>query len=196
MKAQRCPRSLLVLGLAAALTLPATGRAQAPAPAQPPSPVIPRPAANPADVESIEAILTALYASISGDAGVKRDWNRFYSLFIPGARLIPTGGNATTGVRGHRVLTPEEYQAGNGVALENGGFHEVEIKHHIDRYGHVAQVFSSYEARRKASDEKPFMRGINSIQLWFDGKRWWVVTIFWEAESPANPLPAEYATKP
>jgi hypothetical protein len=25
-----------------------------------------------------------------------------------------------------------------------------------------------------------------------DGKRWWIVTVFWEAESPDNPLPKKY----
>jgi hypothetical protein len=25
-----------------------------------------------------------------------------------------------------------------------------------------------------------------------DGKRWWVVTIFWQGEDEKNPLPAEY----
>ncbi len=47
--------------------------------------------ANPADVGSIDAILSAVYDVISGPAGKKRDWDRMRSLFIPGARLIPTG---------------------------------------------------------------------------------------------------------
>jgi hypothetical protein len=25
-----------------------------------------------------------------------------------------------------------------------------------------------------------------------DGKRWWILSIFWQAEDPKNPLPAEY----
>jgi hypothetical protein len=56
-------------------------------------------------------------------------------------------------------------------------------------------VFSTYEARQKADDPKPFMRGINSIQLFNDGKRWWVVSILWQSESPDNPLPEKYLTK-
>src|SRR6266513_2414962 len=49
--------------------------------------------ANPLDVESIDAIISAAYDSISGPPG-KRDWNRERSLFIPGARLIPMAENA------------------------------------------------------------------------------------------------------
>jgi hypothetical protein len=29
-----------------------------------------------------------------------------------------------------------------------------------------------------------------------DGKRWWVVTIFWQAEGSDNPIPAKYLPKP
>lgn len=46
--------------------------------------------ANSADVESIDAIITAVYGGISGPAGQQLDWEWERSLFIPGARLIPT----------------------------------------------------------------------------------------------------------
>ena len=38
----------------------------------------------------------------------------------------------------------------------------------------------------------PFGRGINSIQLYSDGARWWILTVLWQAESPTNSLPSEY----
>ena len=47
----------------------------------------PPPPAKPADVASPDAILAATYDVISGPATQKRDWDRFRSLFIPGARL-------------------------------------------------------------------------------------------------------------
>ena len=49
------------------------------------------PAAKPADVASPDAILAAVYEVISGPAGQARDWDRFRSLYLPGARLVPTG---------------------------------------------------------------------------------------------------------
>ncbi len=154
-----------------------------------------RPAANPEDVASIDAILSAVYDVISGPAGEKRDWDRMRSLFIDGARLIPTG-RRPDGTGGHVVWTIEDYISRAGPQLENGGFFEIEIGRTIDRYGNIAQVFSSYEARRTAEDAEPFMRGINSIQLWNDGNRWWVVTIFWESETPDNQIPDKYLKKP
>ena len=170
-------------------------QAAASAPAQA-DPFASIPAARPADVASVDSIIAALYDVISGDKGVERDWNRFRSLFYPGARMIPTGKNAQTGKVSARVASPEGYIKANEAFLEGEGFHEREIGRHADAFGNIVQLFSSYEARRKLTDEKPFVRGINSIQLLNDGKRWWVLTVAWSAETPEHPLPKEYDRKP
>ncbi len=149
--------------------------------------------AAPADVATIDGIMKAVYDVISGDAGKPRDWDRFRSLFHKDAKLIPSGKNRQTGVTGARFMTPEDYVKGSGPLLEKDGFHEREIVRKVDQYGNIAQVFSSYEAFRTKEDKAPFMRGINSFQLLFDGKRWWVMNIFWLAETPDNPLPAEFS---
>jgi hypothetical protein len=168
-----------------------------PAPAAPAAdPFASIPAARAEDVKSMDAIVAAFYDVISGDAGKERDWNRFRSLFYPGARMIPTGANAKTGKVGARIASPEDYIKANEAFLEGEGFHEQELTRHVDSFGTVAQVFSSYEARNKLSDAKPFMRGINSIQLLNDGNRWWIMTIAWTPESAAAPLPDKYSKKP
>lgn len=159
-----------------------------------PSPAAPQPAANPADVGSLDAILGALYDVISGPAGQARNWDRFRSLFIPGARLIPSSPNAEGKVV-PRVLDPDAYAARASATLEKNGFFEREISRKTDTFGTVTQVFSTYESRRKKEDPAPFARGINSIQLVNDGTRWWVVTIFWDSERPNNPIPTKYLTK-
>lgn len=155
----------------------------------------PPPPARPEDVKSLDAIVTALYAVISGDAGVERDWDRFRSLFYPGGRMIPTGRNAKTGKVGGRIASAEDYIQANEPFLEGEGFHELELYRHVDEYGTIAQVFSVYEARHKLSDEKPFLRGINSIQLLNDGTRWWIMTVAWSPETANNPLPEKYTKK-
>ena len=149
----------------------------------------PAQAARPADVESIDAIMRAIYDVISGPAGQARDWNRFRSLLAPGARLIPTG-KRPDGAGVLRVWTPEEYIANAGPSLERDGFFEREIGRKLERYGNVVHLMSAYDSKRTLSDPKPFARGVNSFQLFFDGTRWWVVTIYWEAETPGNPIPA------
>ncbi len=148
--------------------------------------------ANPADVESIDSIIKAVYDVISGDAGAKRDWDRFHSLFYKNARLIPSGKNATTGVVGANALSPEEYVKRVEPVFAKDGFYERELASRREVYGNIAQVFSTYVSFRKADDKKPFMRGINSFQLLNDGKRWWILTIFWQGETPENPIPKKY----
>ena len=149
------------------------------------------PTANPADVATLDAILAAVYDSISGAKGKTRNWDRFRSLFIPGARLIPTG-KRQNGETASRVLTPEEFIASSGKFMEEQGFFEKSIANHVETFGNIAHAFSVYEGRHDTADAKPFVRGINSIQLMNDGQRWWVVTIFWQAEDAANPLPKKY----
>src|SRR6185436_16833784 len=144
------------------------------------------PAANPADVASMDSIIAAVYDVISGPAGKKRDWDRMRSLFVPGAHLIPTGPRQAGGY-GSRNLTVEDYITRGGPSLERDGFFESEIARKTEAYGNIAHAFSTYESRHKA-DEKPFARGINSFQLMNDGKRWWLVTIFWQSEDEKNPL--------
>jgi hypothetical protein len=153
------------------------------------------PEANPKDVASADAIIAALYDVISGPAGQKRDWARFRSLFIPGGRLIPavTGPDMKPRIR---TMSPEEYADATGTRLEQSGFFEREISRTGETFGNITQRFSTYESRRAATDPQPFARGINSIQLYNDGTRWWVVTVFWDSERPEKPIPSQYLKKP
>ena len=146
-----------------------------------------------ADVASIDAIVKSLYDVISGPAGQARDWNRFRSLFIPKAQLVVAAPLKEGGTRAV-VMTPDEFvQRSSPAMLE--GFFEREIARRVDAYGDIAHLFSTYESRHRLEDEKPFDRGINSIQLMKDKDRWWVVSIFWCRETPARPIPAEYLPK-
>ncbi|WNG36927.1 hypothetical protein F0U61_27050 [Archangium violaceum] len=169
-------------------------------PTPPPSPTAPAPAATaqataspaakPEDVATPEAIVAALYDVISGPKGQARDWDRFRSLFAPGARLIPSG-KRKDGTIGYRMITPEEYITQSGKMLVEEGFREREVHRIEERFGGLVHVFSTYEAFR-GEEPKPFMRGVNSIQLFNDGKRWWVLTVAWTSETPDQPLPAKY----
>jgi hypothetical protein len=146
------------------------------------------------DVGSIDGIIAALYDCISGPAGQKRNWDRLRTLFIPEGRLISTGLRPD-GSTGKRVMSVEDYIKSSGPFLEKNGFFEDEIGRHVDQFGGIVQVFSTYQSKHTLADEKPFMRGINSIQLWNDGSRWWVVNIFWQNENEKSPIPAKYLQK-
>jgi hypothetical protein len=145
------------------------------------------------ELQSIEGILTTLYALISGPAGEPRDWDRFQSLFIAGARLIPTNRSIHDGQGGHPpdVMDVETFIRTTAPVVESAGFEERQIAMRVERFGCVAHAWSTYESRH-APGEAPFARGINSIQLYHDGTRWWVVTVFWDSERADKPIPTAY----
>jgi hypothetical protein len=156
--------------------------------------------ANPSDVSSIDAIVTAAYDSISGPAGEKRNWDRERSLYYPGARLIPTARPVTSDelqVTSENKIAPQILDIEGFIArvepfFKENGFYEKEIARRTEQFGQIAHVWSTYESRHNADDPEPFMRGINSIQLFHDGSRWWILTIYWQQESLVGPIPAKY----
>ena len=149
---------------------------------------------NPADVSSIDAIINAAYDGISGPAGKPRDWERQRSLFLPEARLIPTAmaAGVNDGRLAPQFLSHDDYVARVEPYFAENGFYEKEIARRTEQAGQIAHAWSTYESRHHPDDPEPFMRGINSIQLFHDGKRWWIANIFWQHESAADPIPAKY----
>jgi hypothetical protein len=88
----------------------------------------------------------------------------------------------------------EDFIRDAGAIFAKEAFYENGIVNEAAGYGNMRQVLSSYESRH-APGEKPFQRGINSFQALNDGKRWWIVSIFWDSERPDNPLPEKFAKK-
>jgi hypothetical protein len=186
----------LFLGLAcfAIAQKPAAQPSPAPSTAATPGTTVPTTtppsaAARLADVDTIEHIIAAVYDVISGPAG-PRDWDRFRSLYYPGARMIPTRRD-DKGTITARVLNPDEYATRSQQFFTKEGFFENTVANRVETWDHIAHVWSTYESRH-AKGEKPFARGINSFQLFNDGSRWWILTIYWESEDAAHPLPEKY----
>lgn len=147
--------------------------------------------ADPADVESVDAIIDAVYDVISGPAGAPRNWERWASLFIPEARLVSVGRDPE-GKLTHRVMSPTEYSELAARAFAETGFFESEIGRTEEEFGPIVQRFSAYQSKRSPDDPEPFARGINSFQVMYDGSRWWIVTIFWTSETPELVIPPKY----
>jgi hypothetical protein len=113
------------------------------------------------------------------------------SLFYPGAQLISTrvkkeGGLSAT------FVTPQGYIDRAEPYFKKNGFFEREIARRTERWGNIMEAFSTYESRHDPKDPGPFARGINSFQLFFDGTRWWIMTIYRAEETPQTPLPPEF----
>jgi hypothetical protein len=143
------------------------------------------------DSRSIESIVAALYETISGPAGAPRGWDRLRALFFPGARLLRTMV-APDGAVSLAAMSIEDFIVMAEPHFRSSSFYEREVFRRVDQFSHVAQVFSTYEASTAPEGGDLLGRGINSVQLWFDGKRWWVTSLLWDDERPGNPIPHEY----
>jgi len=153
------------------------------------------PAAAPADVASIDAIITALYDVISGPAGQARDWDRFRSLFVSEAKLIHTGRPADSSNARGLIMTVEDYVTRSGPMVEQRGFFESEIGRVTEEFGQIAHAFSTYQSQW-TQDGDVFQRGINSIQLLWDNERWWIMDVMWWGVGPDDVIPERYLTNP
>jgi hypothetical protein len=143
------------------------------------------------DVGSIDAVIAALYAVISGPAGQPRSWDRLRALFHPHGRLLRTE-LSSEGTAQVVAMDVEEFIVMADPFFATKGFHEREAARRVEQFGHIAHAFSTYEASADAAGREPLGRGINSIQLCYDGRRWWVMNLLWDDERPGNPIPAYY----
>lgn len=155
------------------------------------------PPAYATDVASVDAIITAMYDVISGPAG-PRDWERERHLFHPAARMmrgLPAGTPAAAPpVTDLRVFTPDEFIEHCKVLFVDRDFYEIEIGREEFRFGRWVHVISAYESRL-GLDQPPYARGINSVQLWWDGRRWWIMNVIWDWESTELPIPAHLTSR-
>ena len=142
-------------------------------------------------VSSLDSTIKTLYNVISGEKGVERNWKQFKYLFKPDAKLIPSGKDKK-GIYKVRYMKPDDYIKSSGKWLVENGFFEKEIHRKVEVFGNIAHVFSTYESFKSEKDKRPFMRGINSIQLLNDGERWWIINIYWTQETKSNPIPKKY----
>jgi len=141
------------------------------------------------DVTTINGIIKAYYEVVSGPAGQPREVERDKSLHHPDARVSITGVDED-GVPYIRLMTLDEYHR---IAAESGNpaFFEEEISRITQSFGNITHVWSTYAWRSEAMGPVKG-RGINSIQLYFDGDRWWITSWIYDSERRDLPLPAEY----
>ena len=64
----------------------------------------------------------------------------------------------------------------------------------VEKFGAICHVWSTYESRNTKTGPV-IERGINSIELFYDGARFWILGWFFDNERKENPIPAEYLTK-
>jgi len=142
------------------------------------------------DVATLDGLIAAYYDVISGPAGQPRQWSRDRTLYIPEIRFVAMAMGKDGKPVAHKMSHQEFVDASNA-GLVKDGFYEKEIHRETQRFGNIAHVFSTYDSRIKA-DGPVIARGINSIEAFWDGKRWWIASAIWDEERPDNPMPKEY----
>ena len=99
------------------------------------------------DTSSVDAIVAALYASVSHGPEYEPNWNRLRSLFLPKAIVVPPRRSDAPALTVLDVDAFEErirkYIAGRRERGEPLGFTEREIARRENQFGNVCQVFST-----------------------------------------------------
>jgi hypothetical protein len=152
------------------------------------------------DGRSVDAILVALYSSVSHDRETAPDWKRMRDLFLPRGIVVYRESPQESHVT---VLSVKAFQRQADEAIramkssgQSSAVIEREIARRVSCFGSVCQILSTYESRHARSDPTPFARGVNSIQVVADGERWRIASIMWDTERPDNPIPLDYLSRP
>jgi hypothetical protein len=154
---------------------------------------IPQKQPRPDDVSSIDGMIKAYYEVVSGPAGQPRDWGRDATLYIPGIRFVMIGKNKS-GKTDSQSMSHQEFVDGGDASMVVKGFYEHEIHRITHRAGDVAHVLSTSE--HTGSPNGPAQgRSIDSLDLYWDGSRWWIASAtIWEV-APGDSLPSEFLPK-
>lgn len=146
--------------------------------------------ADPKDVGTVDGMIKAFYEVISGPAGKPRDWSRDRTLYIPDMRFVSMDVDST-GKPVANIMSHQQFVERSDPGLVKNGFYEEEIHRVTRSFGNITHVFSTY-TMRSTPDGKVFGRGVNSIQLFWDGKRWWIANATWDDERKDNPIPKDF----
>lgn len=140
------------------------------------------------DPTTIDGIITAVYDIISGGIGEARDWETFRTLYYPDAKVTHTQWDNGTSARAFPGNLQEWIDAVGYTKVR--GFRETEIGRQVVEYGTIAHVFSTYEY--SSDDGTMEGRGINSFQLYYDGERYWIMSVMWSPEDDTHPIPDRF----
>jgi len=152
---------------------------------------IPKISPRPEDVSTLDGIVKAYYEVVSGPAEQPRQWDRDATLYIPNVRFIILREDAT-GKTTAQSMTHQEFVDSSDASLKGKAFYEHEIHRITHRAGNVVHLLSTSE--HMSSPDGPVEgRSIDSLELFWDGSRWWITNVnIWDVESAKHPLPGEF----
>ncbi|WP_426668868.1 hypothetical protein ACPPVU_21905 [Mucilaginibacter sp. McL0603] len=142
------------------------------------------------NVSTLNGIIKAYYDVVTVKKGGKVSYERDSLIHWPdvsvGSASINKNGKLT-----FHYMSLKEYHRRSDAYLEKDGFYEKEISRKVENFGSIYHVWSTYESRNEPGG--PIIeRGINSIELFFDGTRFWILGWFYDGERKDNPIPKKY----
>lgn len=135
------------------------------------------------DLDDILALCPRLYAAVGWNAQKAPDWGTFRACCHPDATLaaLSAGTASPIPVETFVVAMNEQRQSG---ALTD--FSEVEIARHVEAFGNVAGVRSSFVAEMNGEKR----RGITFAQIVRHEGRWVILSAIWDNEGDGKTIPA------
>jgi len=130
------------------------------------------------DVGTLDGIIKAYYDVVSVKKGQKVSFERDSLLHIAEVRV----GSAGIDAKGHPVLhytTLAQYHKESDAYMEKNGFYEHETSRSVKNVRNIYHVWSSYEERNEPGG-KIIGQGTNSIELYYDGNRFWILGWFYD----------------
>jgi hypothetical protein len=138
------------------------------------------------DVSTLDGIIKAYYGVVSVKKGEAVSYERDSLLHVPQAKVGIV--QMEQGTPRLHYITLKQYHLYADSGLQSNGFDEREIGRKVEQFGTEYHVWSTYESRN-SPDGPVIERGINSVELYFDGSRFWIVFWMFDSERAGNPLP-------
>jgi len=138
---------------------------------------------HPADVSSIDAIIKALYDSITFTKGKEPNLDRLRFLFTSNAQFIRMTEE------GAKIMSLDDFISSFAERVKKGeliSFYEKEVSRKENLFGNIAHILSKYVKSMNQDTPTAERSGVNSIQLIYEGKRWWICCILWEDKPTDN----------
>ena len=141
------------------------------------------------DVQSVDAIIRASYEVVSGEKGAKRQWERDRFLHHPNAVYSFTDRQNEKSKQ--LVMSVKDFHQETDNMIMATAFYETEVNRDVRIFGNIAHVWSTYETRLE-KDGPVMRRGINSIQLFYENDRWYIISWIFDKELENNKIPKSF----
>jgi hypothetical protein len=152
-------------------------------------------AQTPPDHSTVGGVMAELYASVTRAPGKPFEWERLRAIMLPGAVMLPQR-RQTQGA--NRIMSVDDFinwiDAGWKPIIgtdRDRGFFERQTNLVVEEYGDIAHAFTTYE-KGPYEPRQIQGRGINAVQLVKRDGRWYILSITWDEENTAGPLPEKY----